>query len=121
MCVQFVVWGMLRPWRMVLPCLKISNSIPADNNQGKHLKTVADYFISVYYIYIDPSLLFLCSVMGLVTIEEIDAYSPFKKSIYDEGKGKNDKKNVAPVFLTQLHFFTINEEGVLKPSFFKGR
>lgn len=103
------------------PCQKVYNSIQADNDQGKYLKAVTDYFISVYYTYIDPSLHFLRSVMGLVTIEEIDAYSPFKKSIYDEGKGKNEKKNVAPVFLRQLHFFTINEEGVLKPSFSKGR
>ena len=53
--------------RMVAPYLRMDNSVQTNNNQGKCLKTVIGYRISVYYIYIDSSLHFLCSAPGTPT------------------------------------------------------
>ena len=83
MFVQFVDLCYGSMLRMVAPYLRMDNSVQTNNNQGKCLKTVIGYRISVYYIYIDSSLHFLCSVLGLVTTEKkkIDAHSPLKKSL----------------------------------------
>ena len=83
MFVQFVDLCYGSMLRMVAPYLRMDNSVQTNNNQGKCLKTVIGYRISVYYIYIDSSLHFLCSVLGLVTTEKKkkDAQSPLKKSL----------------------------------------
>ena len=91
MSVQFVDLCYGSTLRMVAPYLRTDNSVQTDN-QGKCLKTVIGYCIPVYYIYIDSSLHFLCSVLGLVTTEKkIDAHSPLKKKSPSMMKGSTER------------------------------
>lgn len=89
MLIQFVV---LCYAPLLVPCYSMSENRSFCSSWQQPRKILKDHFISVYDLYMDSSIHFLCSVLGLVTIEEIDAYSSFKKSIYNEGKGRVEMK-----------------------------
>lgn len=107
---QFHSWGLYHIWRT-------DTLSKTDNNQGKCLKTVIAIVSCVLHLYWFFSPFPMLS-FGLVTSEKKNrCLFSFKRKSPLRMKGRiGVKENIAPIFSTQLHFFTVNEEGFLNPA-----